>query len=592
MKYSLIADTYEKIEATTKRLEMTGYLVGLIKKTPKDLIREVAYLTRGTLKPDFMGIEIGIAEKLAMESITRATGVQKEKVSRNLKTLGDIGSTMEKLLSESRARKSSIDSFLPAKGLTVERVYATLERIANTSGKGTVEIKVNLLAQLVREATLKEAKYLIRTVTGKLRLGVGDMTFLDALAIAYGGGKKAREAVERAYNVSSDIGLVSEVLAEEGLKGIKKFSIKIGRPVRPMLCERLISAEKILEKLNGTGSAEYKYDGLRIQAHISSIGTFLFSRRLENITLQFPDIIEALGTTINAREAVVEGECIAVDPNTGEMQPFQVVTQRRGRKYDIEKKVKEIPVILVLFDLLYVDGETITEAPYFERRKRLEQIVCESETVMLTHPMITNSPHELDQYLDKAIEEGCEGLVVKSVGAESVYTAGSRGFLWIKYKRDYISELVDTLDLVAVAAFAGRGKRAGTYGALLMASYDEESDIFRTVCKLGTGFDDETLTKLPKLFTPYLINHSHPRVDSKIKADYWFVPVKVLEILGAELTLSPSHTCAFGVVKKDSGLAVRFPRFTGKWRENKAPEDATTVKEIVELYRSQLKKMR
>jgi DNA ligase-1 len=215
--------------------------------------------------------------------------------------------------------------------------------------------------------------------------------------------------------------------------------------------------------------------------------------------------------------------------------------------------------------------------------------VRETADVKITHPNATDNPAELDKLMDEAIENGCEGLVVKSMGVESVYRAGARGFLWIKYKREYKSEMADTVDLVAVGSFAGRGRRAGTFGALLMASYDDESDTFKTVCKLGTGFDDETLAMLPEIFEEYGINHVHPRVESNIEADYWFVPRKVLEVIGSELTLSPSHTCGLGVVKKGGGLAVRFPRFTGKWRDDKAPEDATTVKEIISMYRSQLK---
>lgn len=359
-----------------------------------------------------------------------------------------------------------------------------------------------------------------------------------------------------------------------------------------MLCERLTTAKDILEKLGGKGSAEFKYDGLRVQVHISPKVIELFSRRLENITSQFPDIARALRKSVKSESAVVEGECVAIDPNTGELQPFQVVTQRRGRKYQIEEKAAEIPVVLVLFDVLYLEGKTLIDLPYTSRREVLEKIIKETENVQITHPTVIYKPDELNQLMDKAIEAGCEGLVIKSVGPESVYQAGSRGFLWIKYKRDYRSEMADTVDLVAVGAFAGRGRRAGTYGALLMAAYDEGSDSFKTVSKLGTGFDDKTLARLPKMFEDYREVHVHPRVDSKIKADYWFVPAKVLEVRGAELTLSPSHTCGLGAIKKDTGLAVRFPRFTGKWRDDKAPEDATTVSEILSMYKSQLKHMK
>ena len=566
---------------------MTDYLVELIKKTPVNLIGEVAYLTQGKLYPDFMGIEIGIAEKTAIISIAKASSIKKEEVISFWKEMGDLGLTVEKLLLEKPSKQLSLHRIQET--LIVEEVYETLDKIAKTMGKGAMETKQDLLTKLIVKASPTEAKYLIRTVTGKLRLGVGDMTFLNALAIAYGGGKTARQAVESAYNMSSDLGLVSETLARKGLQAIITFGITIGRPIRPMLCERLTTAAEILEKLGGKGAAEFKYDGLRIQAHIAPKEITLFSRRLENITSQFPDIARALRESIEAHNTVVEGECVAIDSNTGELQPFQVVTQRRGRKYHIEEKAVEIPVILVIFDVLYLEGKTLTNLPYVDRREILEKLVRETEKVQITHPQIIDNPNKLNQLLDKAIEAGCEGLVVKSIGSEAVYQAGSRGFLWIKYKRDYRSELADTVDLVVVGAFAGRGKRVGTYGALLMAAYDEETDSFKTVCKIGTGFNDEILEKLPRIFDEYKLEHVHPRVDSKINADYWFVPMKVLEVRGAELTISPSHTCGQNIIKNETGLAIRFPRFTGRWREDKAPEDATTVNEIVSMYKSQLK---
>lgn len=563
---------------------MIDHLAELIEQVPKNQLGKLAYLTQGKLYPDFKGVEIGMGERMVITCITRVTGVKKEEVTKIWKTIGDLGLTVEKLLHEQRHIEK-----IPKEPLSVMKVYNTFNKIAHTSGKGTVEIKISLLAGLLRNATSKEAKYIVRTVTGKLRLGLGDMTFLDALAKAYGSGKESRKDVKMAYNMSSDLGLVSETLAKEGLEGIRSFKIRVGRPIRPMLCERLSTAEDILEKLGGMGSVEYKYDGLRIQAHILPEGISLFSRRLENITPQFPDIIKALGESINAEKSILEGECIAIDQNTGEILSFQVVAHRRGRKYGIKRVAEEIPVVLTLFDVLCVDGKSLLNVPYLERRRIIEEIVRESNNVKITHPRITDNPKELDELMYEAIDNGCEGLVVKSVNEDSVYHAGSRGFQWIKYKKEYKSEMADTVDLVIVGAFAGQGRRAGTYGALLMASYDKKMDTFKTVCKLGTGFNDKILAELPKIFEGDRIDHIHPRVESKIKADYWFLPRKVLELIGSELTLSPSHTCGLDVIKKGAGLAIRFPRFTGKWRDDKAPEDVTTVKEIIRMYRSQLK---
>lgn len=392
--------------------------------------------------------------------------------------------------------------------------------------------------------------------------------------------------------MSSDLGSVAETIAKSGMEGILKFQVRLGRPIRPMLAERLTSAKEILDKLGGQGSAEYKYDGLRMQAHISSGDIILFSRRLENITSQFPDVVHALRNSIQVRDAIIEGEAVAVDPNTNEVQPFQVITRRRGRKHAINEMAEEIPITLILFDALYMDGLSLLDKDYYSRRACLEKAITETVRVKITHPLLVTKAPQLDEYMMEAVENGCEGLVIKSVKEDASYQAGARGFLWIKYKRDYKSELGDTLDLVAVGAFAGRGRRTGTFGALLMAAYNGEKDVFETVCKLGTGFNDEILSQLPVMFQDEQINQVHPRVESKIEADYWFVPRRVLEVRGAEVTLSPSHTCGIDIIGKDTGLAVRFPRFTGKWRHDKSPQDATTVEEIISMYSAQLKSVK
>jgi DNA ligase-1 len=272
------------------------------------------------------------------------------------------------------------------------------------------------------------------------------------------------------------------------------------------------------------------------------------------------------------------------------MRPFQELMHRR-RKYGIEKAVEEYPVSLFVFEALYVDGKDLTLEPYPLRRKFLEKTIRESDRVTLADRIVTDDVAELEKFFQEAIENGCEGLVCKSVAKDSVYQAGARGWLWIKYKRDYKSEMTDTVDLVVVGAFHGRGKRAGGYGALLLAAYNSQNDTFETLTKCGTGFTDEDLARLPKMLEKHVVPHKHPRVNSTLEADVWFEPVVVIEILGAEITLSPIHTCAMDAVRKGSGLAIRFPRFTGNYRVDRAAEDATTVNEVVEMYQKQLKKI-
>jgi DNA ligase-1 len=462
--------------------------------------------------------------------------------------------------------------------------------MAQTSGSGAVDLKLSMLAGLLAAATPKEAKYVMRTVTGNLRLGIADMTVLDALAVAYGGGKDTRELVERAYNICSDLGRVAETIARQGIEGIKEFRVSIDEPIRPMLAERLSSPEEILEKLGGKCIAEYKYDGERLQAHKKGDRVMLYSRRLENISSQYPDAIGLFKKHVKAREAILECECVAVDPDTGEMRPFQELMHRR-RKYGIEKAIEDYPVSLFFFELLYVDGKDLTFEAYPARRKALERVIEKSDRTRIANYTIAKDAGELEKFFQEAIENGCEGLVCKAVGKDSVYQAGARGWLWIKYKRDYKSEMTDTVDLVVVGAFHGRGKRAGAYGALLLAAYNAQNDTFETVTKCGTGFTDEDLAKIPKMLKKHIVQHKHPRVNSMLEADVWFEPVIVIEVLGAEITLSPIHTCAMNAIRRGSGLAIRFPRFTGNYRVDKAAEDATTGDEVVEMYKKQLKKI-
>ncbi len=584
MDYAVIADSYEKIEATTKRLEMTDYLVELLKKTPKEVIARVVYLTQGKLYPDFVGIEMGVAEKLAIKALIRASGGSESVIQKELQKSGDIGETAEKQLSQ---RKQS--TFF-SKKLTVERVYETLDKLAKTSGSGAVDTKMALLSSLLTDAGPKEAKWLIRTVTGNLRLGIADMTVLDALAIAYGGGKEKREQIERAYNISSDLGRVANVVAEKGITGIEKFQVMVFEPIRPMLAERLGVPEEILEKFGGKCVAEYKYDGERVQAHKCGDKVVLYSRRLENISSQYPDAITLVREQISAKEAIFEAECVAMDLETGDMRPFQELMHRR-RKYGVEAAINQYPISLFSFDLLYVDGEDLTQQPLPQRRKRLEAVIKPNNRLIPASEKLVTSPKEMEDFFEEAISEGCEGIMCKSVSKDSVYQAGNRGWLWIKFKRDYRSEMNDTVDLVVVGAFHGRGKRVGAYGALLLATYNPEEDTFETVTKCGTGFTDEDLAKLHEMLQKHVVPRRNSRVKSTLEADVWFEPAVVLEILGAEVTLSPIHRAAMDSIRKGSGLAIRFPRFTGKYRDDKSPQDATTSAEVVEMYNAQLKKI-
>ncbi len=582
MNYNEIVEVYEKIEATSSRIKMTNLLVGLFTKTPKELIDKVVYLTQGKIYPDYYGIELGIAEKMAIKAMSIAYGVGTKDIERLLGKLGDLGLVAQELAS----RKKQMSLFY--KPLTVQRVYEVFDKIAKATGEGSQDLKIRLLSGLLADAKPKEAKYIIRTVTGNMRLGIADMTILDALAIAFLKTKKYRDVVERAYNLSNDLGDVARTLAYEGLEGIKKYKIKPGKPIRMMLAQRMENVREILLKVGGKAACEWKYDGERVQIHKINDEIILYSRRAENITEQYPDVCELAKTSIKAEEAVVEGEIVAYNPETLELLPFQELMHRR-RKYGIEEAMKKYPVITFLFDALYVDGEDLTQKPFIERRRKLEEIVSKNDKFTFSNMIISDNPEEIEKFFYEALENGCEGLMIKAL--DGVYQAGARGWLWIKLKKSYESKIIEPIDVVVVGAFFGKGRRAKTYGALLAAVYNKEKDIFETICKVGSGFTDKDLEKLPEIFDKYRIKKRHARVVSELEADVWFTPSVVIEIIGDELTLSPVHTCAYGVIREGVGIAVRFPRFTGRWRFDKAPEDATTTKEIIEMYKAQLKRI-
>ncbi len=582
MQFTRVVDAYEKIEATTKRLEMTDLLVGLLRETPKEDLDKVVYLTQGRIHPDYEGIELGLAEKMVIRVLALATGLEDTRVQRLWKEKGDLGLVAEEAIAARRQKP------LESTPLTIAKVYANLDAIARESGEGSQDRKIRLLSDLLGNATPGEAKYIVRMVIGQMRLGIADMTIVDALAAAYAT-KADRDRVERAYNMSSDLGEVARAIAAKGLDGLEEIHLQLFRPIRAMLAERLETLEEIFERM-GKAALEYKYDGLRVQAHLSPDKIELFSRHLENITGQFPEIVAGLKTAIRGKGAIVEGEAVPVDPNTGEFLPFQEVSRRRGRKTEVERMSKEFPVTLFAFDCLLRGDEDLTARPYAERRKALETALTPNEGIRHSTIRVTDDVKQAEAFFDEALQAGCEGLMAKAL--DSTYDAGARGYQWIKFKREYSASLSDTIDLVIVGAFAGRGKRAGSYGALLMAAYDDQTDVFRTTCKLGTGFADETLLALPEKLKGARRDRKPARVDSKLEADVWFEPQTVLEVRGAEITVSPVHTAARDAVRPGAGLAIRFPRFTGRWRDDKGPEDATTVQELLEMHRRQLKQTR
>ena len=578
MQYEIVAETYRDLEHASGRLALIDRLAALLAHTPGELLPAVCYLCQGLIAPQFAGVDLGLAEKLAVRAVATATGDSPEQVAVVVRETGDLGQAAEQLLADVAADR-------PA-SLQVEIVMDTLHQIAQAAGPGSQGRKLDLLADLLAQATPLEARYLLRLVTGSLRLGIGTPTILDALAQVYAGGRSARPVLERAYNICCDLGLVASTLTSGGLAAVEQLQVRPGNPVRPMLAQRLSDADEIITRLGGQCAAEYKYDGVRVQAHRTADGQIeLFTRGLERIGNQFPDVVDLLQAGLGPREVIIEGEVVAFDPAAGELRPFQEVMFRR-RKHGITEAVRDVPVSLFCFELLYADGEDLTRLSYPQRRARLAEAITPSAQLRLTTAAEVATANALDAAFEQAVADGCEGLLCKSVSPTAVYQAGARGWLWIKLKRDYRTELADTVDLVVVGAFAGRGRRRGVYGALLLAAYDPAADMFRTVGKCGTGFSDAELAALPARLEALARPERPAQVDARQPADVWFEPGLVLEVLSAELTLSPNHTAGWGHIKENSGLAMRFPRFTGRWRDDKTAQDATTVQELVDLYRT------
>ena len=580
MDFSIIAEIFEKMEKTTKRIELTNILVELLKKTPKNIIPNAVYLLQGVIRPNFEGIELGVAEKLAIHAISKSSGISIKKIEDDYKKGGDLGLTASNIL------KLKTQTTFAVEKITLERVYETLFKIAKLGGKGSQDLKMKYISSLLNDATPVEAKFLLKILLGTLRLGIAENTIMDALAIAFTGKKENKEQIENAYNVSSDLGKISLIAATGGIDEIKKLKISLFNPIRPMLADRVKSEKEAIKKNPESLVAEYKLDGERVQIHKQANKIILFSRRLENITKYYPDIVDNIGKSLNVHEGIFEAEIVPINENTGEFLPFQELMHRR-RKYKLAQAVLQYPITVNFFDVLYYDNKDCMNSEYSERRKILEQLINVDDFAKLVPMLFVKNENEIESFLENSINAGCEGLMLKTPSAP--YRAGARGSNWLKLKREYRNELGDSLDLIVIGAYFGRGRRTGLYGTLLLGTYNQESDVFPSICKVGTGFTDESLDQLYQILSNKVTLKKNPRIISEMEADVWLEPELILEIVGSEITLSPIHKTGLNLIRKGSGFALRFPKFTGKIRYEKAVEDASTDEEVLALYKGQSK---
>ena len=598
MRFARVAEHFDRLEATRKRNEMVAILAALFQTSNNPTeIAQMAYLSQGRVAPTFKQIEFGMGEALVAEALAQALDRPRDEIAAQFACLGDYGLVAAELHTDDTAAPE---------GQEVAAVFKTLERITEAAGTGSVAQKTELLAGLLRQASASEAKHLARIPLGRLRLGIGDPTVMDALSFAQTESKAARKPIERAYNICSDLGLVASTYWDKDEAGLAAIKVAAGRPVRPAAAERLPGPEEIIAKVERC-AVEPKIDGLRAQLHLlKGDEVRIFSRNLENTTAMFPELAEGLVAQAGGRTVILDGEAVAYDPATGQYHPFQV-TGTRKRKYGIEKLRKTLPLKLFAFDILFLDGEDLTNLPYTERRKRLEKLLGdgheppdrETKTACLPTEWIADpdgqallpsdwriveTAADLDAYFYATVGLGQEGIVAKRL--DSPYQAGARNYNWIKLKRSYRGELQDTIDGVIVGYWQGKGHRAQFgIGTVLTALYDPEQERFVTVTRLGTGFSEKEWVALRQRLDPQRTAEQPARVESQLTPDVWVEPRVVIEIQADEITRSPFHTAGRG--PDELGYALRFPRVIGFVREDKRPEDATTVAEIVSLYKRQ-----
>ncbi len=583
MLFRAISEYYDKLSAISSRLSMIDLMAELFKEAKKDEIRSIIYITQGVLAPPFEGVEFGMAEKMVEEALAIATGFKKEDVEKEYRKRGDMGLAAKELKEKTRMKGMRSGS------LEVNEFYESMKKIAGISGAGSKDSKIKNLASILGASTSIEAKYAAKYPLDELRLGLGDATILEALSLAFCGSREKKGVLENAYNLCSDLGLVGETLAEKGISGIEKFKVTLFKPIRPALAERLPTAEEILEKMHGQCAVDQKYDGFRCQVHKQGKKVKIYSRRLEDTTAMYPDIVKATINEIKADSIIFDGEALAYNEDTHEFLPFQQTIQRK-RKHGVDEKVEEMPLHLFAFDVMYLDGKDCMGEPYKKRREMLERVLSKSGVIKPAGAIVATSAKQLQEFFQDSIENGLEGIIAKDMTAP--YVAGARKFSWIKMKRSYKGELEDTVDLVIVGYYLGRGMRAEfKFGGLLCAVYNSKRDMFETLSRIGSGFTEAQMKEFKQMLEKTKTENRPARVDALVKPDFWVTPKYVVTVKADEITKSPMHTC--GREKQpdgtEAGYALRFPRLVGEEtvRKDKSVEEATTTKEIVEMYKDQ-----
>jgi DNA ligase 1 len=583
MLYLELARIYESLEATSKRLEKTNILAEFFKKISKHEAKDIAYLVKGKIFPDWQESELGISSQLAIKAINKATGFSEEHLVKEWRKVGDLGKVAEASIKEKKQRT------LYSSKLTINKILDNLRKASSLEGPGTVERKVSLVAELLTTAEPIEARYIIRTLLEELRIGVADGTIRDAIVWACFGheigikynkedndiklDEKQREKydyystlVQEAYDKANDFGIVLEA-ALQGPKNLKDIDLEPGRPVKVELCLKIDSIQEGFERVGKPAEIELKYDGFRMLVHKTEDGKIIiYTRRLDNVTKQFPEVMSHVLKHVEGKSFILDSEAVGYDPKHFHYKPFQQISQRIKRKYDIQKLEKELPVELNIFDIIYYNGKNIIKEPFEKRRKLLEKIVKPLKwKIKLAENLVTSDEKKAEEFYKDALKRKMEGIIMKKL--DSVYQPGSRIDTWVKFK-----PVQEPLDLVIVGGEWGKGKRAGWLSSFILACRHEGK--FLEIGKVGTGVKEKpaeglSFEELTELLKPLITSQDGRQV--KIK------PKIVVEVAYQEIQVSPSY---------NSGFALRFPRIL-RLREEHGLFDIHSLDEIKDFFKKQ-----
>lgn len=544
MRFSELAKLYEQLEATTKKLEKRDILAGFYKKCPNNKLYKVVLLSMGVVYPG--SEDLGIASGLMNRIIAKTCGITEKELGKKLNETGDLGLTAEFFIKDKKQRT------LGHKELTIDNVFDNLRKLPEITGAGSQGKKMSLVSELLASSNPKEAKYIVRLTLGEMRMGVAGGIVRDAIAEAF---NKDVKEVEKGFDVVGDFGRIAEMAK----KGKIKIEIQLGRPVRVMLAERVPDLKTAMEKFENP-ALETKYDGFRMAIHKDGKKIKLFSRRLDDVTHQFPEIVKWSRDNIKTSSCIVEGEVLAISPKTGKPLPFQQLSRRIQRKYDIDKMVKEIPVHINLFELIYLNGESWMHKKLKQRWDKLKKIIHQTKDFRLADHIETKNFEKAEKFYKESLASGQEGVIVKNLDAH--YQPGKRVGYWLKVK-----EIMEPLDLVITGATWGEGRRAKWLGSLVLAAKSENK--FLETGMMGSGLTDKQLDEVTKKLKPLIIEEHGKHVKLK--------PELVIEVAYEEIQKSPKYP---------SGFALRFPRLL-RLRPDRSASDCATVKEIEKLFKLQ-----